>query len=300
MKLFYYKDEDGNFGDDLNPWMWEKLLPGFFDDDPGEWLVGIGTLINHKLPVTGVKHILGSGYGYGDVPRLDDSYIFHCVRGPKTASILNIDPGLAVTDPAILIRTLYSKPAIAPSTRFGFIPHCDSVRLFNWSRLCEDLGFKFINVEWSVDLVLQEMSECEVLICEAMHGAIVADALRIPWIPVQCYNYISTFKWEDWLATVELPYTPLKVESLFDVMDSMSAAQKFKNNIKHVLKNAGLWNSEWSKPKPKSSTQQEYERARQSLLQAKNSTQYLSSDTRCQELTEKCLEVVEKVRLMRS
>ena len=28
MKLCYYHDNEGNFGDDLNAWLWSKLLPG--------------------------------------------------------------------------------------------------------------------------------------------------------------------------------------------------------------------------------------------------------------------------------
>ena len=28
MKLCYYHDNEGNFGDDLNAWLWPKLLPG--------------------------------------------------------------------------------------------------------------------------------------------------------------------------------------------------------------------------------------------------------------------------------
>jgi hypothetical protein len=35
MKLYYYQDSKGvkNFGDDLNPWLWSKLIPDVLDDD---------------------------------------------------------------------------------------------------------------------------------------------------------------------------------------------------------------------------------------------------------------------------
>ncbi len=29
MKLYYYKDVIGNFGDDLNSWLWDALIPNF-------------------------------------------------------------------------------------------------------------------------------------------------------------------------------------------------------------------------------------------------------------------------------
>lgn len=59
MKLYWSARH--NFGDSLNPWLWEKLLPGALDQDSSEILVGIGTLLNHKLPRTGHKHVFGSG-----------------------------------------------------------------------------------------------------------------------------------------------------------------------------------------------------------------------------------------------
>lgn len=39
MKLFYYKGETDNFGDDLNPWLWSKIASDIIDDDPSELFV---------------------------------------------------------------------------------------------------------------------------------------------------------------------------------------------------------------------------------------------------------------------
>ena len=39
-----------------------------------------------------------------------------------------------------------------------------------------------------------------------MHGAIVADTLRVPWIPVRTNPKILPFKWLDWCQSVKLPY----------------------------------------------------------------------------------------------
>lgn len=33
MKLYYYESKEGNFGDDLNRWLWDSIFPGFFDSD---------------------------------------------------------------------------------------------------------------------------------------------------------------------------------------------------------------------------------------------------------------------------
>jgi len=299
MKLFYYKDPIGNFGDDLNPWLWDKLLPDFCDEDESEWLVGIGTLLNHKLPTSGRKIVLGSGYGYGTPPKIDDSFRILSVRGPKTAETLGIDSNLAITDPAILIRCVHEVGNAERSSKFGFIPHCDSVTNFSWETLCAEAGVKFINVQWSVDRFLAAMAECDVLICEAMHGAIVADALRIPWIPVRCYSYIDSFKWQDWLATVKLPYEPVSIAPLFDAETKMPPAQKTKNKLKRALKTSGIWNPNWSSPEPAPSKPEDIDKAQTDLQSAMLSPQFLSEEAVCAKLTDQYLEVLEQTKRLK-
>jgi succinoglycan biosynthesis protein ExoV len=295
MKLFYYKDEIGNFGDDLNPWLWSRLLPDFLDDDASEWFVGIGTLLNHKLPSSGVKHVFGSGYGYGQKPVIDSSYNFICVRGPKTAEALGLPAELALTDSAILVRAV-TLPVQAKTFRFGFIPHYLSKRNFTWERLCHELGFNYIDPEWPVDRVLSELGKCETTICEAMHGAIVSDALRIPWIPVRCYDYISAFKWEDWLYTVALPYSPVAITSVYDVEDRLPANTRRKNKLKRQLHKLGFWNKGWDLPKAATSPRRLIDQARQELLAASTTRSYLSTDSRCNSLTERYLEKIDDIR----
>ena len=46
MKLAYFRDPKRNFGDDLNPWLWDQLLPGLIDDvDDDRFLIGMGTIL---------------------------------------------------------------------------------------------------------------------------------------------------------------------------------------------------------------------------------------------------------------
>ena len=53
------------------------------------------------------------------------------------------------------------------------------------------------------------------MITEALHGAIVADALRVPWMPVSSYHTILPFKWEDWCRSVGLAYAPSSVPTFW-------------------------------------------------------------------------------------
>ena len=60
MKLFYYRAKEGNFGDDLNGWLWEELAPGRWSDEADTLFCGIGTII-----------VLGLiGYAFGIDPRI--------------------------------------------------------------------------------------------------------------------------------------------------------------------------------------------------------------------------------------
>lgn len=119
-RLRFYRDEFGNFGDDLNSWLWPRLLPGLLDDTANSMLVGIGTILTSELP-SGPKVIVGSGVGYGSVPRLDDSWAVHFVRGPVTARALGLPESYAITDPAHLITQLVRPVANGAGTIY--IPH---------------------------------------------------------------------------------------------------------------------------------------------------------------------------------
>jgi succinoglycan biosynthesis protein ExoV len=101
MQLYYFKDRRGNFGDDLNPWLWRQLLPEVLQGSPDELFVGIGTLLNHRLPAAPLKHVFGSGHGYGRKPVIDSQWQFHAVRGFETARALGLPKETVITDAAI-------------------------------------------------------------------------------------------------------------------------------------------------------------------------------------------------------
>ncbi len=249
MQLFYYKDEVGNFGDDLNPWLWPKLLPSLIDDDSSELLVGIGTLLNHRLPKDKILHIVGSGVGYGQLPQVTDKWKIHALRGPYTAKALNLDPQLAVTDSALLLRNVM-EPQNVETGDVGFMPHYLSCRSADWQNIAETCGLRFISPEWSVDKVFAEMAKCRVLLTEAMHGAIVADALRLPWKAIILGDHVNRHKWQDWLSTVDMSYQPVQLPSYFYHASGLVAGTK--DELKRQLQNLGL-GKHWYPPKPRNS-----------------------------------------------
>ncbi|WP_051243275.1 polysaccharide pyruvyl transferase family protein [Azohydromonas australica] len=297
MKLWYFKDPLGNFGDDLNPWLWDRLLPGFLDADESEWFVGIGTLLNHRLPVSGVKHVFGSGYGYGSPPDFSKGgYAFHAVRGPATAKLLGLDADTAITDAAVLLARVELSPVERVRGRIGFIPHCVSSRHYDWSTVCRDLGFTYIYAGWDVEIVLQQLRSCELVLCEAMHGAIAADTLRVPWIPVTCYPYIDAFKWNDWLSTLSLSYAPHKVHALYASAQDSSLTQQLKDHAKRTLHAMGLWRPHWTAPGPRQSNSADHAAAVAQLLSASKQRPMLSDASVIDSHINRYLERLEKLR----
>jgi succinoglycan biosynthesis protein ExoV len=208
MELYYYKDSIGNFGDDLNNWLWPRLFPYPMADafDPETLFVGIGSLLNHKIPASPPKKIIfGSGYGYGDPPEINDQWRFYCVRGPLTAKLLNLPESLVISDSALLIRKLVNSSGMAKYP-VAFMPHHQTSRYDDWRSICGELGIQYLDPADSVGKTIEDIRSSSLVVTEAMHGAIVADALRVPWIPVRTRKRILDFKWQDWLASLQMDH----------------------------------------------------------------------------------------------
>jgi succinoglycan biosynthesis protein ExoV len=45
-----------------------------------------------------------------------------------------------------------------------------------------------------------------------MHGAIIADYFRTPWIPVKISRKILDFKWHDWCESIDVQYEPVLLQ----------------------------------------------------------------------------------------
>ena len=231
MKLFYYQrpDRQPNFGDELNSWLWPKLCSllfnrnftkDVFNEDDSTAFVGMGTLLNNKLAerVKPAKNVVifSTGVGYEQpIQQIPDSWHMSCVRGPLSAKRLGLPPSLAIADGGLLIAKLFKAPPKKTSIN-SFMPHIHSATAGAEScqRICQQANIRYIDPRWPIEEVLQAIGSSELLLAEAMHGAIAADALRVPWIPVVTSPRIYAFKWQDWCASMKLPYSPYRLPSL--------------------------------------------------------------------------------------
>lgn len=238
--------EINNFGDMLNPWLWPKFVPKLCEPNNSVLFFGIGTILRSRVPADVPKVVFGSGWaGTGKrIPKIDSSWRIYCVRGPLTAASLQINPELALTDPAILLRRLTLQGA-DKKYKVSFMPHHHSMNMADWSELCNRVGIHCIDPRNPVPLVIQEIRETEILLAEAMHGAIVADAFRVPWIPVFAYGQINEFKWKDWTSSLDVTFEPVRIEPIFQ--NSLTLDEKIINRCKRAIADVGFGKEKWKK-----------------------------------------------------
>ncbi len=104
MQLYRRQGHARNFSDELNTLIWPRLLPDFFDDDPAEIFLGIGSLLDARHAATPVKLVADAGYGgYERLPTLDATWVIHWVRGPHTCRALGLPDSAGLGDPAMLL-----------------------------------------------------------------------------------------------------------------------------------------------------------------------------------------------------
>jgi succinoglycan biosynthesis protein ExoV len=84
--------------------------------------------------------------------------------------------------------------------------------------VCQELGLQYISPQWPVEPVIHQLRSCKAVITEAMHGAIICDAFRIPWSRVTINAWqkedfdVSTLKWLDWGLSLRADVTPVHLE----------------------------------------------------------------------------------------
>lgn len=258
MKITYFRGKYPNFGDELNTWMWQKLLPDFFDEDDSDLFIGIGSTIGDHYDKSAKKIVFGAGFvpSYNEKPEVNSpDWDVYFVRGPRTAKALNISPDLSLGDAAILLRTVTDYKNRKPEV-ISFIPHWESLERGNWQEVCRIAGINLIDPRRPVEEVINELLRSKLVICEAMHGAIISDAFRIPWIPIIPLVGANRDKWYDWADALNIKLTPqslipssvqeartikdLNTASNRHMPDFISATRKTKssllNKIRSVIK----------------------------------------------------------------
>lgn len=219
MKYVVAKSRKDNFGDDLNAWLWPEL----FGNKPGNddtYFLGIGSILLGNSPLLAKmdnarKIVFGSGVRPSEsyIPYQPDSKTdIRFLRGPLSAAML-LNKYEYISDAAYAIRQLKDFESLKNTTkkyRISLMPYFLSADLYNWQAICKELGYHYISPlsEHGVEFTLKEIAASSCLITEAMHGAIAADLLRVPWhrfvlsTPHMEGTMVSQFKWSDWQQSI--------------------------------------------------------------------------------------------------
>jgi succinoglycan biosynthesis protein ExoV len=260
-KLHYYKDPKGNFGDDLNSWMWEELAPGLMTDSAPTRFCGVGTLIDQTMPDAPGWLIFSSGVGYGPRPAKfnSPSWVIGCVRGPLSARVLGLRPDEAIADGATLLSLLPSGQPMPLDERKGivFVPHHKAIDDSQLEAACTLAGIEYLSPREDSRKVIERIRGAKLVIADAMHAAIVADTLRVPWIPVQTSAEINTFKWLDFTLSLDMPYEAIRLPASSAIQfwrgatlplykqDFALAVPSVENAIAHYQSHERLRNKWW-------------------------------------------------------
>jgi succinoglycan biosynthesis protein ExoV len=209
MKLTYYKGKVHNFGDGLNAMLWEGLLaPGFLDEDDSQLFLGVGSILFDRYAQHARKIVAGSGYGgYTPAPVIDDTWQVAFLRGPLTARALKLPVSLAVSDAAIL-STFLDLPCPPKKHHASFIPHWESIGRGCWEAVCQASDVHFLSPTGTPDAVIAEIRASRLVISESLHGVILADTFRVPWIAVEPITPAHRMKWMDWSASLDVALRP--------------------------------------------------------------------------------------------
>ena len=250
MQLQYHRGK--NFGDQLNPFIFHYYLPGYFEENKGEeHFLGIGSILGFSNKYSGKKIIFSSGFGdgakstYGYLPEDWSDFDVISVRGPLTAQLIGLSEDQWVTDGAILLAGM---PLVVhrKKKRISFMPHHGSEEFYDHQKLCDELDLQYISPRDPVEVVLEKIYNSEFVITEAMHGAIVADTLRVPWIPYVGFGTINSFKWRDWCSSMEMPYSPYFLKPFYSdekLGELIELKWKIKRGsvLHHLVWSLGKW-----------------------------------------------------------
>ena len=232
MKLIYYKADIGNFGDDLNPWLWQKIF-GDFDQYQDVDFVGIGSILDERLENERKKLIFGSGVrSFLYDPPNPELYDIRFVRGPISAKVLN---SKYITDSAYALKLVDDTSNYEKKYEVSFIPYYRHYHFLNKKIISAIAGVNIINPLLPVEEVIAEVKASQKIIGAAMHGAILADIYRIPWRRCRIGRHghedylTSELKWEDWSKSLEIP----SVKTL-DIDVSLHDHPRIINNAKSM------------------------------------------------------------------
>jgi hypothetical protein len=235
----YYCSGNGNFGDELNGILFEKIFNVKFNlvSNPLESdYAAIGSnleaymkaggrhrlmqIIRNTINSVGIQKtketiVLGSGFHF-EPTHLEflKKMRFEIVRGKLTEMVLRKNKFMTgevlLGDLGILASYLHDSGNNEKKFELGVMPHFNDLN----SPIFYDIYKKhtpysiLINVKDAPEKIIGEMARCESIVSSSLHGLIVADSLNIPnlWLENR-YKWVDEehrFKYQDYYSALDI------------------------------------------------------------------------------------------------
>ncbi len=196
----------------MNEWIWDELTPDLANlGSEDDVLVGLGSILhgNRLRSYKSEIAIMGSGYNLGST--IDEETYrrcrFYAVRGPKTKAAFELSDSVAMLDPGSLAADLQA-PSLTSHQRVLFIPHrknmLEEELEFPLEDIVKEAGLELLSPGLDSRFVLEKISGASLVVSESLHGLIVADAYRVPWIAVKFGPRVTPYKFRDWGASLDV------------------------------------------------------------------------------------------------
>jgi succinoglycan biosynthesis protein ExoV len=300
MEILSVTVKTGNVGDDLNQGLWQMLMPDCRVCAPDQAILGIGTMglgTRHDQTIPShvrQVHVLGSGaYHTADARKIHPRVKFHFVRGPLSARVWGCE-GKGIVDGAFLLRETPWYQVRNPTVpgRIGYIPHHFPDRCADFDAVCEDAGLYHIRTAGTtVEQCIAEITSCESVISEALHGAVLAELFRVPWKAVYSGSHVYQFKWQDWFHSIDRPFGMEQVPLACSNRALLPLGKRLANRCKYAVAATGFGNSRWLGRPFRVDSQRDYDALVHALQFQRRSARFLLSpdstvDRLCQQAAE--------------
>lgn len=255
LKFWHPPTGPGNFGDELNVSLFNRLFGSVFEMEKYKDVdfYGIGTIIRPEVGQQNMCAIFGSGV-WEVTPRYEKkNWNVFFLRGPASSNILGYQGEKFITDAAYSILLVDDMiPRLPKKYPVSVIPHMLQMPLVDWNYIAEQTGVNIIDPYGAVEFVIEEIVSSEKIIAAAMHGAIMADICRVPWARLKMELltlneefFINELKWRDWLHSMCLseksiavwnthtPYNHEKNAYIYDIVNTLQ--QEIKNGYAFQL-----------------------------------------------------------------
>lgn len=208
----YYHDIN-NFGDQLTPYLLEKILGNrvrLVRSDRFARILGVGSILHFSSPKS---YIWGGGLIAEksiNLTRMNLKKII-ALRGSLTKKVIENASGISLNcilgDPGVLLPIFYN-PRVDKVWKIGIVPHyVDLSIVLAMEGAGKNENVVVIDVRDDVESVAAKICSCDIIVSSSLHGLVLSDAYGIPnvWVAFSQSIIGGDFKYRDYFSTTSNP-----------------------------------------------------------------------------------------------